>query len=82
MLVAGYQENESCSKDFLSPVLSGFSEPRLSPLHSKCPADRDTVFRQVGKGIQTGGWGGGGASNRNNEIGIKIPKTKRLELKH
>ena len=55
----------------VSGLVLGFSEPRLSPLHSKRPADRDTVFRQVGKGIQTGGWGG-----------ERVTETMRLELKY
>ena len=70
----------------VSGLVLGFSEPRLSPLHSKRPADRDTVFRQGGVGwareYRRWGGGGGGANNRNNETGIKTPKTKRLELKH
>ena len=63
----------------VSGLVLGFSEPRLSPLHSKRPADRDTVFRQGGVGwareYRQGG-GGGGAG------GQRITETMRLELKH
>ena len=71
----------------VSGLVLGFSEPRLSPLHSKRPADRDTVFRQGGVGLareyrrgEGGGEGGGGGGGGGG--GQRITETMRLELKY